>query len=70
MKLNIYDYDHVLKKDDKTSLAILDGSIVDDKGRNVISYGEIVKTSTLKILSDRFKVKEPITLLRVSKKNK
>ena len=61
---------NLVKKDDKTSLAILDGSIVDDKGRNVISYGEIVKTSTLKILSDRFKVKEPITLLRVSKKNK
>ena len=59
---------NLVKKDDKTSLAILDGGIVDDKGRNVISYGEIVKTSTLKILSDRFKVKKPITLLRVSKK--
>ena len=46
------------------------GGIVDDKGRNVISYGEIVKTSTLKILSDRFKIKKPITLLRVSKKKK
>ena len=61
---------NLVKKDDKTSLAILDGGIVDDKGRNVISYGEIVKTSTLKILSDRFKVKKPITLLRVSKKKK
>ena len=59
---------NLVKKDDKTSLAILDGSIVDEKGRNVISYGEIVKTCTLKILSDRFKVKKPITLLRVSKK--
>ena len=61
---------NLVKKDDKTSLAILDGSIVDDKGRSVISYGEIVKTSTLKILSDRFKIKKPITLLRVSKKKK
>tara|TARA_B100001123_G_C15191823_1_gene979710 strand:- start:120 stop:818 length:699 start_codon:yes stop_codon:yes gene_type:complete len=59
---------NLVKKDDKTSSAILDGSIVDHQGRNVISYGEIVKTSTLKILSDRFKVKKPITLLRVSKK--
>ena len=59
---------NLVKKDDKTSLAILDGSVVDDKGQNVISYGEIIKTSTLKILSDRFKVKKPITLLRVSKK--
>ena len=61
---------NLVKKNDKTSLAILDGSIVDDKGRNVISSGEIVKTSTLKILSERFKIKKPITLLRVSKKKK
>jgi len=59
---------NLVKKDDKTSLAILDGSVVDNKGQNVISYGEIIKTSTLKILSDRFKIKKPITLLRVSKK--
>ena len=48
--------------------AILDGKIVDNKGQNVISYGEIVKTSTLRILSDVFKIKKPLTILRVSKK--
>jgi len=56
------------KKDDKTTTAILDGKIVDNKGQNVISYGEIVKTSTLRILSDKFKIKKPLTILRVSKK--
>jgi mannose-6-phosphate isomerase-like protein (cupin superfamily) len=61
---------HLAKKDDKTSLAILDGNIVDNKGQKVISYGEIIKTSTLKILSERFKIKKPITLLRVYKKSK
>lgn len=61
---------HLPKKDDKTSLAILDGNIVDNKGQKVISYGEIIKTSTLKILSERFMVKKPITLLRVYKKSK
>jgi mannose-6-phosphate isomerase-like protein (cupin superfamily) len=61
---------HLPKKDDKTSLAILDGNIVDNKGQKVISYGEIIKTSTLKILSERFRVKKPITLLRVYKKSK
>ena len=59
---------NLAKKDDKTTSAILDGKIVDDKGNNVISYGEIVKTSTLRILSDAFKIKKPLTILRVSKK--
>ena len=63
-KKNLRNY---LKKDDKTSSEILDGNIVDKKGQNVISYGEIVKTSTLKILSDRFNIKKPITILRVKK---
>jgi len=61
---------HLPKKDDKTSLAILDGNIVDNKGQKVISYGEIIKTSTLKILSERLRKKKPITLLRVYKKSK
>ena len=59
---------NLTKRDDKTTSAILDGKIVDDKGNNVISYGEIVKTSTLRILSDAFKIKKPLTILRVSKK--
>ena len=61
---------HLPRKDDKTSLAILDGNIIDNKGQKVISYGEIIKTSTLKILSERFRVKKPITLLRIKKKSK
>ena len=59
---------NLTKKDDKTTSAILDGKIVDNKGQNVISYGEIVKTSTLRILSDVFKIKKTLTILRVSKK--
>ncbi len=58
---------NLAKRDDKTTSAILDGKIVDN---NVISYGEIVKTSTLRILSDVFKIRKPLTILRVSKKNK
>ena len=59
---------NLLKKDDKTTSAILDGNIVDNKGRNVISFGEVVKTSTLRIFSKKFKIKKPITIMRVSKK--
>ena len=46
---------------------MLDGHIVDKNGQNVISFGEIVKTSTLKIFSERFNIKKPLTLLRVKK---
>ena len=59
---------NLVNRDDKTTSAILDGKIIDDKGQNVISYGEIVKTSTLRILSDVFKIKKPLTILRVEKK--
>ena len=59
---------NLIKKDDKTTSAILDGNIVDNNGQNVISYGEIVKTSTLRILSDVFEIRKPLTILRVSKK--
>ena len=55
------------KKDDKSSSAILRGSLVDKNGQNVISYGEVIKSSTLRILSDKFMIKKPLTILRVSK---
>ena len=82
-KKNIYNFNNLevlleirknlndlLKKDDKTTTAILDGNIVDNKGQNVISFGEVVKTSTLRILSKKFKIKKPITIMRVSKNKK
>ena len=59
---------NLVNKDDMTTSAILDGKIVNKNGQNVISYGEIVKTSTLRILSDVFKIKKPLTILRVAKK--
>ena len=59
---------NLVNKDDMTTSAILDGKIVNKNGQNVISYGEIVKTSTLRILSEVFKIKSPLTILRVIKK--
>ena len=80
-KQNIYKFSNVVitieskknfksfkKRDDKSTSAILKGSLVDKKGQNVISYGEIIKTSTLRILSDKFIIKKPLTILRVSKR--
>ena len=47
--------------------AILDGKIIDKQGKNVLSYGDIIKTGTLKKLSEAFKIKKYLTVLRVSK---
>ena len=55
-------------KYDNSSSAILSGKIIDNKGQEVIKAGEVVKTSTLKILSKQFKVFKNITILKVSKK--
>jgi len=57
-------------KDNKSSTAILSGKIINKNGQEVISYGEIVKTSTLRILADKFKMTKPLTLLKISKKKK
>ena len=55
-------------KDSNTSTAILEGKITDEKNQEVISYGEIVKSSTLKILSKKYKIKKPLLILKVKKK--
>jgi mannose-6-phosphate isomerase-like protein (cupin superfamily) len=62
---------HLSKKYNKSTSAILAGSIVDNRDQNAISFGEVVKTSTLRILAKKFKIKEPITIMHVTKrKNK
>jgi len=58
------------KKNDNSTSALLDGNIVDEKGRNVISYGEIVKTKTLEIFCKNYKIKKQLTILNVSKLEK
>ena len=54
-------------KDDSTS-AILDGALTDTKNQNVISYGEVIKTNTIGVLSKSFKLKKSMTILKVQKK--
>ncbi len=58
------------KNDFNSSTAILEGSLVDSRKQHVISAGEIVKTSTLKILSKTFKIPKPMVILNVSKNKK
>ena len=59
------NFDRLLKNKNSTIFAILDGSISDSKGRNVLSYGDIVKTDDLRILSKVFKIKKTLSVVRV-----
>ena len=52
------NFKKLINKSDKTIFGILNGKIVDKKGRKVISYGDIIKTGTLKKLSEIFKIKK------------
>lgn len=67
--INRYQNYKKMFKNYKNSIsAILDGKIVNDKGKKVIGYGEIIKTQTLKKLSTRFKIDKSIILMKISKK--
>ena len=62
------DLKNLIKNNDKTTTAILNGNIINERDQTVISSGEVVKTNTLRIFYKKFKMKKPITILRVSKK--
>ena len=51
-----------------TIFAILDGGIIDKYGRNVLSYGDIIRTGTLNKLSEVLKIKKYLTVLKVLKR--
>ena len=54
--------------DDKSISIILDGKVVSDNKKTVITTGEIVKSFTLKQLSNYFKIDGKILILHASKK--
>tara|TARA_B100001063_G_scaffold74615_1_gene68883 strand:+ start:801 stop:1499 length:699 start_codon:yes stop_codon:yes gene_type:complete len=51
----------------QTIFAVLEGKVVDRSNRSVLSYGDIIKTGTLKKLSEVFKIRNNLTLLKVKK---
>jgi len=59
------NFDKLLKYKNSNIFGILDGSISDNKGRNVLSYGDIVKTDDFRILSKVFKIKKKLSVVRV-----
>ena len=61
------DFKRFKSFDDKSVSIILDGKIVSDKKKTVITAGEIVKSFTLKQLSQYFRIDNKLLLLKASK---
>ena len=64
---NYRNYKKLFKNNNNSISAILDGKIVNREGKQVIGYGEVVKTQTLKKLSTQFKIHKNIILMKVAK---
>lgn len=60
------NFDSIINKKNSNIFAIIDGQVVDRYNRNILSYGDIIKTGTFKKLSKVFKIKKNLTLLSVS----
>tara|TARA_B100000787_G_C16198419_1_gene302834 strand:+ start:7157 stop:7855 length:699 start_codon:yes stop_codon:yes gene_type:complete len=66
LSLEVHNNFKLLNKEKmQTIFAILDGQVVDRFNRSVLSYGDIIKTGTLKKLSEVFKIKKSLVLLKV-----
>jgi len=66
---NYKNYKKIFKNSNNSISAIIDGKIVNNKGKQVIGCGEIIKTQALKKLSNKFKIHKNIILMKVTKKN-
>ena len=51
----------------QTIFAVLEGKVIDRFNRSVLSYGDIIKTGTFKKLSEVFRIKKDLVLLKVRK---
>ncbi len=61
------NFKSILRNKPNTIFAILDGAEADHKGRKVLSYGDIIRTNDLKVLSKVFKIKNKLSVAKVTK---
>ena len=61
------NFNNLINKKNSTIFAIIDGKVVDRHNRNILSYGDIIRTGTLKKLSENFNIKKHLTVIRVWK---
>jgi len=59
------NFKKLLRNKMSTIFGILDGAIVDRNGRSVLSYGDIIRTNDLKALSEVFKIKKYLSIVKV-----
>ena len=61
------NFNKIVKNKTSTIFAILDGAITDKNGRSVLSYGDIIRTDTLIKLSELFRIKNKLSVLKLVK---
>ena len=59
------NFKRITRNKRNTIFGILDGAIVDKYGRSVLSYGDIIRTNDLKTLSEVFKIKKYLSVVKV-----
>lgn len=62
------DFKKINKSKKDTIFALVDGSISDKDGKEILSCGDIVKTDDMRTLSKVFKIKKKLSLIKVNKK--
>ena len=61
------NFKKINKEKMKTIFAIVNGEIVDKSNKSVLSLGDIIRTGTLKKLSEFFKIKKQLTVFKIKK---
>tara|TARA_A100001015_G_scaffold318463_1_gene438440 strand:- start:3955 stop:4395 length:441 start_codon:yes stop_codon:yes gene_type:complete len=59
------NFEQILKNKMSTIFGVLEGQVVDKKGRSILSEGDIIKLGTFKKLSKFFRIKKNLTLIVV-----
>jgi len=59
------NFKKLVKEKMNTIFAVLYGEVVDKYGRNVLSSGDIIRTGTLKKLSEVYKIRKKLALIKV-----
>ena len=65
-----YNCDELINKSDDTIFAIIKGGLFSDNSQIVLSPGEVVRTETIKKLSEVFKIKDYIDVIVINKNEK
>ncbi len=65
-----YNCDELISKSDDTIFAIIKGGLFSENSQIVLSPGEVVRTETVKKLSEVFKIKDYIDVMVINKNEK